>query len=192
MPTRDEILQQQRERLKERLKERIRESLEPKRTQAAFPAQETVLVRQPLPPIERDPLDIPRPNTDPGWYLKAGRPRKKDAAKAARRRGELQGSVEERLARLSLAGNGPVLTLRDVVQGLTLTEISTMAGLSLAEVSRVLRGQRKPSYEVGLRLSLVLGIDPFELCAFLVRQRLVYLRFGNRPKGRGTGERVKP
>ena len=180
-PTRDEILRQQKARLLELMKEKVRRELRPPTPAPMFPVS-AQLDRAPQISPQTSPRRAKPPNHG---FSKGGRPTKSQIEERGHRRQTLQSTVSDRLARLSLDGERPLLTMGDVLQGFTLTEISAMAGMDLGTLSRVLRGQTKPNFEMGLRLSLVLGIEPHDLCAFLMSQRGVYIRFGQRAARRG-------
>jgi hypothetical protein len=56
----------------------------------------------------------------------------------------------------------------------TQIEVAHGAGVSVGMVSLIWSGQRKCSLDIGLRLCVFLGLDPYDLCAWVNSRSMAY------------------
>lgn len=99
-----------------------------------------------------------------------GRPSSKQLQDRARAN-PTRALLPERVAKLLQGGIGTSPSGFSEVEALirrhTLVEVAAGAGVSIGTVSMLWAGKRRCSLEVGLRLCVFLGLDPYDLCAWI-------------------------
>jgi transcriptional regulator with XRE-family HTH domain len=96
--------------------------------------------------------------------------------------GELpeQVALRKRAERLADVYSRPLLTIHQLLGPWSVKHVAEGTGITRVIVSKTLRGMKKLTVDVLLRLSLFLDIDPVAVAAFCHFQRIAYLKWGAR------------
>lgn len=98
-------------------------------------------------------------------------------------------ALRQRASRLAEAYSRPLLTIHQLLGPWSIRHISEGTAIPKPILSKTLRGMKKLTVDVLLRLALFLDVDPVSVAAFCHFQRIAYLKWGARRVARPNANR---